>query len=282
MDTPAPHLVSSGRIDPTVASIAGVYDAMLDGKDHFEIEDRVRDALLAESSEMKTIARDNREWLIRVTRYLAREIGIDQFLDCGCGLPAAENTHEAARRVRPGVRVYYVDNDPVVAARGRALLEEKDLASLVQEDLTQPDRVIAAAVGEGLDMTRPLALLQVSTLQHVDDSADPVAIMRRYIDRLPSGSYVAISHFFDPEDNGPLSASARRLQDIMVSGPMGSGYFRTRDQIAAMLDGLEIVQPGPNMPRELSLLPDWWQDGPRVDELLPVQKLLVGALARKP
>ncbi len=69
-------------------------------------------------------ARDLRAWLIRVVRFLVGQAGIDQFLDCGSGLPTAENVHQAAQRVSPDVKVVYVDNDPIVAAHARALLEE--------------------------------------------------------------------------------------------------------------------------------------------------------------
>ncbi|MDI5977822.1 SAM-dependent methyltransferase [Amycolatopsis magusensis] len=263
-------------VDPTRASIARVYDAMLNGKDNYEIDREVKRALLATAPELETIARDNRQWLIRVTRFLAGTIELGQIIDCGAGLPGAENTHEAASRVSSDVHVYYVDNDPLVAVHGRALLEGSDRTYFLEADLTKPDEVFAAAAEAGFDRGEPAGLMQVSTLHHVHDDLGPVEIMQRYIDQLPSGSYVALTHFFDPEDGGPLSALAGRLQEIMVSGPMGSGCFRTRSEIAAMFDGLEFVQPG------LTVLPDWWPDAPGAGELLDVQRLLIGGLGRKP
>ena len=264
-------------VDPNRASIARVYDAMLDGKDNYEIDRAVKRELLTIAPELATIARDNREWLIRVTRFLAGTVRLAQIIDCGSGLPAAENTHQAAARLNLDTKVVYVDNDPVVAAHGRALLEEGKNGFFAAADLTRPDEVFAHdTVVSHIDLTEPLGLMQVSTLHHVPDELDPAGIMRAYVDRMPSGSYVAITHFLDPQDSGPLSNLAARLQDIMVSGPMGSGYFRTREQIAAMFDGLELVEPG------LALLPDWWPDGPRNAALLDVQQLILGGVARKP
>lgn len=46
--------------------------------------------------------------------------------------------------------------------------------------------------------------------------------MTEYIEALPSGSYVAISHFFDPE-TPELSEFAWRLQQVFLHSPMGSG-----------------------------------------------------------
>jgi precorrin-6B methylase 2 len=47
---------------------------------------------------------------------------VQQFLGIGTGIPAANNTHEVTRAVRPEARVTCVDNDPIVLAHARALL----------------------------------------------------------------------------------------------------------------------------------------------------------------
>jgi SAM-dependent methyltransferase len=83
---------------------------------------------------------DNRDFLIRVTRFIASQTGIIQFLDCGSGLPTAENTHQVAQRIQPESRVVYIDNDPVVLAHGRALLEENDQTHFSAADIFKPDR----------------------------------------------------------------------------------------------------------------------------------------------
>jgi hypothetical protein len=64
--------------------------------------------------------------------------------------------------------------------------------------------------------------------------------MAEYIEALPSGSYVALSHFFDPETSGELTELARKMEQIFLCSPLGSGVFRTRAEIEAMLPGLEL------------------------------------------
>ena len=64
--------------------------------------------------EVNDLAWSNRRFLARAVRFLGDQAGIRQFLDCGSGLPTAENTHQIARRVDPTTRVVYVDNDPAV------------------------------------------------------------------------------------------------------------------------------------------------------------------------
>jgi hypothetical protein len=92
---------------------------------------------------------------------------------------------------------------------------------------------------------------------------------------LPPGSYVALSRFCDPQtpEHSPL---ARRMEDIFIHSPMGSGAFRTRAQIEGMLAGLELVEPG------LVRCADRWPDGPRVKPMSAVQYCIAGAVGREP
>ena len=263
------------NIDTTTSSIARAYDAALGGKDNYEVDREVVRQLQQVAPGLNQFAWDNRNFLIRVTRFIANETGVTQFLDCGSGLPTAENTHQVAQRIQPDARVVYVDNDPVVLAHGRALLEENDQTHFSAADIFEPREILDdEVVRKHLDFTQPIALFQISTLHHYDGERSPGDIMQEYIDALPSGSYVALSHFFDPENE--YSELARKMEQIVLQSPLGSGWFRTRTEIESMLPGLELVEPG------LTRCVDWWPDGPRTKPLLPEQHCLVGAVGRKP
>jgi len=262
-------------VDASKASVARVYDAFLNGKNNYEIDREVLRRIQQVAPEATQLGWDNREFLIRATRFIASQTGITQYLDCGSGLPTAENTHQVTQRILPDSHVVYVDNDPVVLAHGRALLEENEQTHLVGADIFEPRQVLEnETVRRHLDFSEPIALYQCGTIHHY--SGDRYAeIMQEYIDALPSGSYVALSHFFDPETT-EHSTLARKMEDIFVHSPMGSGMFRTRAQIESMLPGLELVAPG------LVLCCDWWPDGPRVKPIVPVQQCIVAAVGRKP
>jgi S-adenosyl methyltransferase len=269
--------IPSAAIDTSVASVARVYDCFLGGKDNYAVDREVYEQVVRNAPQAVEIGRINRRWLIRAVRFLAGTAGIDQFLDLGAGLPSAENTHQAARRMNPDTRVVYVDNDPVVAVHGRALLEEDERTHLVMRDLTEPDEVLDdPVVTKYIDFDRPLALMQCATIHHVPDSKRPAEIMRRYIDRLPSGSYLVLSHFHDPQDGGEGTQLARFIEGVFNNSSMGSGFFRTRDQILSFFGDLELVEPG------LVRLCDWWPDGPPIGPRNIVDDVLLGAVARKP
>ena len=270
-DRPAPV-----GVDPTRASIACVYDAFLGGKDNYAIDRETLARVASVAPEAKDLATENRSFLIRACRFLASQTGITQFLDCGSGLPTAENTHHVVQRFNPDISVVYVDNDPVVLAHGRALLEDNENTHFVAADIFQPRDIIENdVVREHIDFTQPLALLQMGTLHHFNGPRErPAEIMREFIEYLPSGSYVGVSHFSDPEDE--YSAVARKMEDVFLHSPMGSGTFRTQAELEELFPGLEMVTPG------VVLCADWWPDGPRIKELNQAQRCISGGIGRKP
>jgi predicted O-methyltransferase YrrM len=94
---------------------ARVYDYLLGGKDNFAADRAAAHAGLEAKPNSRIPPRENRAFLRRVVRYLARDAGIRQFLDIGTGIPTSPNVHEIAQDADPQARVVYVDNDCVTA-----------------------------------------------------------------------------------------------------------------------------------------------------------------------
>jgi SAM-dependent methyltransferase len=268
-------------VDSTRPSIARVYDGFLGGKDNYEVDRVVMSKINEAVPEAVDIARGNRGFLNRACRFLATQGNIEQYLDCGSGLPTAENTHQIVQRFNPDARVVYADNDPVVLAHGRALLEENENTHMIEADIFNPSAVLKhEVVREHIDFTEPLVLLHVGTLHHFEGDGGP-ALMKEYIDVLPSGSFVVFSHFYDPEVP-ELTELAKRIENILVHGPMGAGRFRTKDEIVAMLPGLEIIKPNATTDPGLVACDEWWPDGPRLTPLSKAAQCIAGIVARKP
>ena len=267
---------AGSKIDTTRPSVARCYDAVLGGKDNFEVDREVRAKLFAAAPELRKLAWDNREFLIRATRFLAGRAGISQFLDCGSGLPTIENTHEVAQWVNPEAHVVYVDNDPVVLAHGRALLEDNGYTHFADADYTKPDEMFEHPVlARNLDLKEPVALYHIATLHHLRDHKQPYETLSATVDALPTGSYVVVTHFYRPDADQGHNILVDRLEQAFDNSGMGPGVFRRLEEIERFFDGLDPVEPG------LVRLADWWPDGPRLEELQPVQELALGAVARK-
>jgi hypothetical protein len=271
--TKAPSSIPVG-VDTTRASIARVYDAALNGKDNFEIDREVLRQVATVAPQVNDLAWSNRNFLIRACRFLSSQAGITQYLDCGSGLPTAENTHQVVQRLQPEAKVLYIDNDPVVLAHGRALLEENENTRFVSADIFDPDDVLSLSeVNDFLDFSRPIAVIQNGTLHHYIGDDGP-QIMQKYVDAVVPGSYTVIAHFYDPE-TPEHSEIARKMEEKFVHSPMGSGVFRTRKQLLEFFPDQELVPPG------LVLCDDWWPDGPRIKPLNQVEECIAGAVGRK-
>src|SRR5262245_44464789 len=110
------------EFDVSRPNIARVYDYLLGGKDNFEA-DRVVGARIQETlPDVGLGVAAQRAVLRRVVRFLVGEAGVRQLIDVGSGLPTAGNVHEVAHGVDPGVRVVYVDTDPIMLVHARELL----------------------------------------------------------------------------------------------------------------------------------------------------------------
>ncbi|HEY6786167.1 MAG TPA: SAM-dependent methyltransferase, partial [Trebonia sp.] len=133
------------EINTGMAHSARVYDYWLGGKDNFAADRVLGDAIIAAIPSAPLLARDNRAFLGRAVRYLAREAGIRQFLDIGTGIPAAGNTHEVAQAVAPDSRIVYVDHDPIVLAHARALMtsDPAGATAFIQGDFREPGTILA-------------------------------------------------------------------------------------------------------------------------------------------
>jgi hypothetical protein len=125
--TAPPRVVPLSTAQPNIARI---YDYWLQGKDHYPADRAAALAVMQRFPEVATIAQANRAFLVRAVRHVAQQ-GVTQFIDFGAGLPTSPNTHEVAREITPAARVCYVDNDQLVLAHARAMLQVDDHVSVM-------------------------------------------------------------------------------------------------------------------------------------------------------
>jgi hypothetical protein len=146
------------EFDPSKPSIARVYDYLLNGKDNFAADREVAERLLAVAPLTAEVTRENRQFMARAVTWAAGR-DISQFIDLGCGMPTAPNTHLTARAAIADARVAYVDNDPVVLTHLRALAGKGDPGVTVMGGDVREVDTILGAVTAGVDLTAPTCLL---------------------------------------------------------------------------------------------------------------------------
>ncbi|WP_182897960.1 SAM-dependent methyltransferase [Microbispora sp. H10830] len=276
-DAPAEHDRENTRIDTSKPSIARVYDFFLGGKDNFAIDRQVGEATLRIAPDAPAAGRANRAFLRRVVRHLAAEAGIRQFLDIGSGLPTQGNVHEVAQEVTPGARVVYVDNDPIVLVHGRALLATNGSTTVVEADIRDPESILThPGIRALIDFDQPVALLLFAILHHVNDHEDPQGIAARFRDALPSGSYLALSHFHNPGPGMPEVSAQATSAEKLFNENLGTGRWRSRDEILTFFGDMQLLEPG------LVPLAEWRPEPDAFVERGITYHTFVGGVARKP
>jgi hypothetical protein len=264
-------------VDTTKPAPARIYDYMLRGNSHFEVDIQAAQQILSVVPEIGDCAWSNRGFHQRAAKWMA-ERGIRQFLDIGSGLPTVGNTHEVVQKVIPDARVVYVDNDPMVAEQGSGLLADDRTTNVVCADLREPETILKHPdVHALIDFTEPTGLMFTAVLMFVSDGSDPWTLVARYLDALPSGSYLALSHLTD-DYKPPVTVERFRAVFDQATEHL---YFRSRAGIARFFDGLQIVPPYEGAPADLCYTGLWGAVDPVLADSDGARWLFCG-VARKP
>ncbi len=240
-------------IDPTVPSVARIYDFLLGGKDNFAVDRAAAEKLLELTPNVREGVRENRRFLKRAVRLMAGR-GIRQFLDIGAGLPTQENVHQVAQAEAPDSRVVYIDNDPIVLTHGRALLADNKQTIVLDGDMRTPEAILDdPQVTAHLDFTQPVGLLMLSVLHFIPEQADAERIVTTLRDRLVPGSALAITHLTSGDLDEEQVEEGRA---VYARADAGLPTPRTHAQVLRFFDGFELVPPG------LVSTRDWLDDEP--------------------
>lgn len=236
-----------------VSSTARMYDYYLGGKDNFEADRVAAEQVLRVYPEIGETARANRAFLVRAVRCLA-ELGVRQYIDLGTGIPTAPNVHEIAGEIQPNARVIYVDNDPVVIAHNRALRETHEGVISIDMDVRDIGAIRRHPdVRRWINFDQPIAVLIVS-MMHFFDDGDVRTILDGVRSWMAHDSYLILS---TGTTEGLTQEKLQELDEIYrTSG--ARAVARSRQEIAAMFDGFELLLPG------LTSIAKWRADGPDI------------------
>ncbi len=244
-------MTEHSRIDTSVAHPARRYDYLLGGKDNFEADRQSAHEIEKRHPTARLSAQENRFFLHRAVRFMAGQ-GIRQFLDIGTGIPTSPNTHELAQQADPSARIVYVDNDPLVLVHARALLTgtAAGRTTYIEADLRDPQQILGdRELRSTLDLEEPVGLLLIAVLHFIRDDDDPVALLNKLIDALPSGSFVAASHATPEYMPAEQVAALRAVMERQWRD-------RTGAELRALFNrpDLELVGPG------VQSVARWWAD----------------------
>jgi len=232
---------STDELDCTTPNVARMYDYCLGGKENYAQDREAARLVLGAAPDLPLAALENREFLKRALHFLVTEAHLSQFIDIGPGLPTQGNVHQIVRQYDPAAHVVYADNDPVVLAHGRSLLQQLPGVSIIQGDIRRPEAVMADPELRALiDCSRPVGLCLSLILHFMTDAEDPYRSVARLRDVLCPGSYLVLTHVTgDERDIGTISQVTTVYHD--ATAPL---VPRPRDAVTKLFDGFELVEPG--------------------------------------
>jgi len=252
---------------------ARVYDFLLGGTSNFPADRAAAEQGMRANPHSLVPPRENRAFLRRVVRHLAREESIRQFLDLGSGIPTAPNVHQVAQQIAPDARVLYVDHDPLVLAHARELLagDPRGRTAFLAADLRDPQSLLESPeLRATIDLSRPVGLLLIAIMHFVGDDDDPYGVVRRLVAALPPGSFVALSHL-----TGDFDAAAWEHVTEIYRRSGVTMQVRPRAAVERFFTGLDLVEPG------VQVLPGWRPEPGAGDPPPDAQVSVYGGLARK-
>ncbi|NUR31535.1 MAG: SAM-dependent methyltransferase [Catenulispora sp.] len=221
---------------------ARVYDYLIGGKTNFEADRIAAHASVEAWPALPISMRTTREFMQRLVRILAAEYGVRQFLDIGTGIPTSPNVHEIAQAIVPDARVAYVDNDPIVLTHARALMSStpEGRTCYIDADFRDPEAIIDnPRLRDVIDFSRPVALSLIAIVHFVLDQDDPQGIVRRFMDALAPGSFLALTVFTGDTDPVGVGGVSREYNARGI--PL---QVRDKAETEAFFKGYELLDPG--------------------------------------
>ncbi|GAA5107615.1 SAM-dependent methyltransferase [Nocardia iowensis] len=258
------------EIRTDIPASARIWNYWMGGTDNFEIDRVIGDQSAQIYPDIRTMAVQSRQFLIRAVSWAAREAGIRQFLDIGTGLPTMQNTHQVAQSIAPESKVVYVDHDPLVLTHARAMLTNttsEGVTTYIDADFRKPEIIIADAQNI-LNFEVPISVMFMGVLGHIESHDEMHRIVRTVMAAVPAGSYLTL---WDTSDEN--KEFVHLCDEYAKTGALPYNP-RPTEQIKAAFDGLEMVEPG------FVEITEWRPDKPDTEAGPSVYAY--GAVARKP
>ena len=229
------HRPQSARVD----------NYLLGGAMSFTADRELGRKIIAAFPDMPLAAWENQMFIARAARYLAGR-GLRQFLDIGTGIPLGPCLHEIVQAFAPESRVVYLDHDPIVLATVEALTtsDPSGQVTCLRGDLAKPERILKALAEDAtLDLDRPIALALTAVLHCLPDASHPEQALKTLKAQLAPGSALMLTHAASD-----LNSKAM-IQVVDACRSAGMPFHpRTREQVEAIFDGWNLVEPGVTTP----------------------------------
>lgn len=233
------------EISMQAATPARLYDHFGGGCEAYAVDRELAARAMAVAPWLSWSALTAREYAQTAVARVLDDTGIRQFLDLGCGLPAADGRPlvELVRKIAqpgpgrsPQYRYVAVDHDPMVIAHVKCGAVETSGDAAVLLDITNANSLLdTLQVFDG----RPVAVLLHQVLEWIPEDKAVASLLAKIREWLPAGSALSIVHA--TADAQPEQTA--QLVDILAAAGLGFRP-RSREEIADLFDGFTHLAPG--------------------------------------
>ncbi len=226
------------RIDPLRPDGGRIVDYWLGGHHNFLVDRLMAHRVEAALPDVQEFQRRHREFLGRAVTFLAKEKGLNRFIDFGSGLPTCGNIHEVVLALDPSARVVYSDISPTTVAYGREILAitNPDNVRYEQCDAGHPEFLLAsAAVREMLGEERRVGI-GFSHLPHLLSDEDMDHALKTLHEWAEEGSHIIFSWATDKVLQYPA----------LLQVVKGRGVYspRSNEEFLALLGRWRVTEHG--------------------------------------
>ena len=222
---------------------ARIYDALLGGHSHVLAHRAAAEQLTSVYRLASFHAETSRRFVADALGRAADDPGnIRQVLDLGCGFPDwRPYPHDIVEARQPQTRTVYCDNDTMVLAHARAILDEPYGARVVPWDLEKPGILDDPSLCGHLDLGEPVAVVLAGVIECLTDTA--AARLLRDLSALARDSVIIVTTTActDPD-------TARLITETMDDVADGRwGQMRTPAQLVAVHPALPTLSSLPQV-----------------------------------
>jgi len=191
-------------------SWARMTDYWLGGYHNFAVDRlaaRHVETILPEAPE---ICREQRRFLQRAMNYMARQLGLNQFIGFGSGLPTRGNVHQIVQAINPAAKVIYSDSHLTSVIQAQDILDGNSNVHYTQCDAADPSELFRAPVASQMFSNDHRVGISFSGLGHFlsdEESARSFAVLYEWA---TEGSFMAIMTISRGVERFP------RLKQILV------------------------------------------------------------------
>ena len=255
--------------------IAGVYHAALGSAMTSQADRATSDALREQVPDYRNFVHQNRAFVRRAV-YEFMRMGIDQFIDFGCGQPGIGSVYELVRRHNPHASIVHVDIDPIVVETVKRVICTDSRSAVLHADLVHATSIFEhPAVQTLIELDRPVGMIAGAVFHSVPNTRHLTAALRAYFTFVPAGSALAASHASgDTLSPAQLKAALALLAEAGITV-----VSRSKDEFQSLLGPWRLTHDGVE-PLHL------WRPDPDTVNLGAIEpavdSLGYGAIATKP